>query len=81
MFPLLDPLVRDRAEQILEITQNDGASSWDLQPDGTWTRRRGGLSSQQRFIDIARAEAVSLGDYETSIEQAPKIRRRAKRKR
>jgi len=81
MFPLLDPLVRERAEQILAITLEDGASSWDLQPDGTWTRRRGGLSSQQRFIDLARAEAVSLGDYDESIEQAPKIRRRAKRKR
>jgi polyphosphate kinase len=81
MFPLLDPTVRERAEQILDITLQDGASSWDLQPDGTWTRRRGGISSQQRFIDIARAEAVPLGDYEESIEQAPKIRRRAKRKR
>ena len=80
MFPLLDPTVRERAEQILDITFQDGASSWDLQPDGTWIPRRGGTSSQQRFIDIARAEAVSLGDYDESIEQAPKIRRRAKRK-
>jgi polyphosphate kinase len=80
MFPLLDPSVRERAEQILDITLQDGASSWDLQPDGTWTPRRGGLASQQRFIDIARAEAVSLGDYDTSIEQAPRIRRKAKRK-
>ena len=81
MFPLLDPFVRERAEQILEITLQDGESSWDLQPDGTWTPRRGAPASQQRFIDIARAEAVSLGDYEESIEQAPKIRRKAKRKR
>ncbi|MGZ5431758.1 MAG: polyphosphate kinase 1 [Thermoanaerobaculia bacterium] len=80
MFPLLDPTVRELAEQILEITLQDGASSWDLRPDGTWSRRSGGLSSQQRFIDIARAEAVALGDYDESIEQAPKIRRRAKRK-
>lgn len=80
MFPLLDPVVRERAEQILAITFEDGASSWDLQPDGTWKRRSGGVSSQQRFIEIARAEAVPLGDYETSIEEAPKIRRKAKRK-
>jgi polyphosphate kinase len=80
MFPLLDPIVRAHAEQILAITLQDGASSWDLQPDGTWKRRSGGISSQQRFIDIARAEAVSLGDYDESIEQAPKIRRKAKRK-
>ncbi len=79
MFPLLDATVRERAEQILEITLQDGASSWDLQSDGTWKRRTGGLSSQQRFIEIARAEAVSLGDYELSIEQAPRIRRRARK--
>ena len=57
MFPLLDPVVRERAEQILAITFEDGASSWDLQPDGTWKRRSGGISSQQRFIEIARASS------------------------
>lgn len=84
MFPLLDPVVRERAEQILAITFEDGASSWDLQGDlqsgVTWKRRSGGVSSQQRFIEITRAEAVPLGDYDQSIAQAPKIRRRAKRK-
>jgi polyphosphate kinase len=81
LFPLLDPTARERAEQILEISLADGASSWELNPDGTWTRRTGGISSQQRFIEITRAEAVSLGDYDESIEQAPKIRRKARRKR
>jgi polyphosphate kinase len=81
MFPLLDAEVREAAEQILEITLQDGASSWQLQPDGSWTARRGGLSSQERFIQIARAEAVALGPYEEAIEQAVKIRRKAKRKR
>ncbi len=81
MFPLLDASARERVEQILEISLADGASSWQLNPDGTWTRRSGGISSQQRFIDITRAEAVPLGDYEEAIEQAPKIRRKARRKR
>ncbi|HEX8254124.1 MAG TPA: polyphosphate kinase 1 [Thermoanaerobaculia bacterium] len=81
MFPLLDESVRERAEQILEISLQDGGSSWQLQPDGTWQPRRGGSSSQQRFIDITRKEAVSLGDYDEAIEQAPKIRRKARRKR
>ncbi|HEY0370618.1 MAG TPA: polyphosphate kinase 1 [Thermoanaerobaculia bacterium] len=80
MFPLLDPTARAHAEQILDINLQDGASSWDLQPDGTWQRRKGGISSQERFIEITRAEAVSLGDYDESIEQAPRIRRKAKRK-
>jgi polyphosphate kinase len=81
MFPLLDQQVREQAEQILEISLQDGGSSWQLQPDGTWQPRRGGSSSQQRFIDITRKEAVSLGDYDEAIEQAPKIRRKARRKR
>jgi polyphosphate kinase len=76
MFPLLDPVARDKAEQILEITLADRASSWELQPDGTWVPRRGGLSSQERFIAIAREDGVSLGPYEAAIEQAPKIRRK-----
>jgi polyphosphate kinase len=81
MFPLLDPAVRERAEQILEISLQDGGSSWQLQPDGAWQPRRGGASSQQRFIEITRREAVSLGDYDEAIEQAPRIRRKARRKR
>ncbi len=81
MVPLLDGEVRDAALQILEISLQDGASSWVLQPDGTWIPNRGGLASQERFIQIARAESVALGDYDEAIEQAPKIRRKAKRKR
>ena len=84
MFPLRDPVVRESVEQILEITLQDTASSWQLQPDGTWVRSTGKFSSQQRHIDVARAEALALGPYETSIEQAPRIRRKkakaAKRK-
>jgi polyphosphate kinase len=81
MFPLLDPKVRENVEQILEIGLQDAASSWQLQPDGSWIPRRGGLSSQERFIQIARAESVALGPYEEAIEQAVKIRRKARRKR
>jgi polyphosphate kinase len=81
MFPLLDAGVREAAEQILEISLRDAASSWQLQPDGSWVPRRGGLASQDRFIQIARAESVSLGPYDEAIEQAVKIRRKAKRKR
>jgi len=81
LVPLLDADVRAQAEQILEISLQDGASSWQLQPDGTWQPRRGGTSSQQRFIDITRKEAVALGDYDEAIEQAPRIRRKARRKR
>jgi polyphosphate kinase len=80
MFPLLDAAVRERAEVILDVSLADGASSWQLQPDGTWTPRRGGKASQERFIEIARAEAIPLGPYDAAIEQAPRIRRKARRK-
>ena len=81
LFPLLDSTVRERAEKILEISLADGASSWELQHDGTWIPRRGGMASQQRFIEITRAEAISLGPYDAAIEQAPKIRRKARKRR
>lgn len=81
MYPLLDPIMRERAVNILETSLADNGSSWELQPDGSWTPRRGGVSSQQRFIEITRAEAVALGPYDAAIEQAPKIRRKARRKR
>lgn len=80
MFPLLDPATRERAEQLLEISLSDDASSWQLNPDSTWTRRKGAHASQQRFIDITRAEAVSLGNYDMAIEQAAKGKRKARRK-
>ena len=81
MYPLLDATMRERAVSILETSLADNGSSWELQPDGSWTPRRGGIASQQRFIEITRAEAVALGPYDAAIEQAPKIRRNARRKR
>ena len=80
LFPLLDDGARARAEQILELSLHDTASSWQLQPDGTWTARRGSSSSQQHFIELARAEAVSLGPYDAAIEHAQKRRRKARRR-
>ena len=80
LFPLLDPWVRTRATEILELSLADTASSWLLHPDGTWHRRRGGESSQEKFIAIARAEALSLGPYDAAIEQAGRVRRKARRK-
>jgi polyphosphate kinase len=80
-FPLIDDKVRAQASELLEIALADTASSWNLQPDGTWTRRQGSESSQERFIAITRAEALPLGPYDEAIEQAPKIRRKARRKR
>jgi polyphosphate kinase len=61
-WPILDPRLRERVElQILGTVLADDAKSWRLQPDGTYKRRKttpGPVRSQQRFIELARAEAV-----------------------
>jgi polyphosphate kinase len=63
-WPILAPQLRDRIElQILGTCLADDAKSWRLQPDGTYRRRKPGtrpIRSQQRFIEIARAEAVKI---------------------
>ena len=63
-WPILTPQLRDRIEhQILGTCLADDAKSWLLQPDGTYRRRKAAvrpIRSQQRFIDIARAEAVKM---------------------
>jgi polyphosphate kinase len=63
-WPIVDPNLRERVElQILGTTLADDAKSWRLQPDGTYRRRKttpGPVRSQQRFIEIARAEAVKI---------------------
>lgn len=63
-WPILDPRLRERVElQILGTTLADDAKSWRLQADGTYKRRKtspGPVRSQQRFIEIARAEAVKI---------------------
>ncbi|HYI11376.1 MAG TPA: polyphosphate kinase 1 [Thermoanaerobaculia bacterium] len=63
-WPVLSPHLRDRIEhQILATCLADDVKSWRLQPDGSYRRRKTGahpLRSQQRFIEIARAEAVKI---------------------
>ncbi len=75
-WPVTDPRLRERIElQILGTTLADDAKSWRLQPDGTYRRRKttpGPVRSQQRFIELARAEAVKI---------EPGVGRRRKKKR
>ena len=76
-WPILSPQLRDRVElQILGTCLADDAKAWRLQPDGSYRRRKPGarpIRSQQRFIEIARAEAVKI---EPGVP-----RRKAKKKR
>ncbi|HEV7243123.1 MAG TPA: polyphosphate kinase 1 [Thermoanaerobaculia bacterium] len=83
-WPILSPRLRDRIElQILGTCLADDAKAWRLMPDGTYRRRKPGpraIRSQQRFIDIARAEAVKLPSYDEAVKKPAQVRRKAKRK-
>jgi len=83
-FPLFAQPLRERIEkQILATCLADNVKAWKLQPDGTYKRRGGEprLRSQERFIEIARSEAVRVGPYEEAIVKAGALRRKAKRPR
>jgi len=83
-WPILSPAARDRIErQIFGVLLADDTKAWKLHPDGTYRRRRPGprpLRSQQRFIEIARAEAEKIGPYEESMRRPAAARRKVKRK-
>jgi polyphosphate kinase len=57
--PLTEPTLIAEIEEILTVAENDNHSAWDLQPDGTYSRRRPkqgeeARPSQQVFIDTVR---------------------------
>jgi len=83
-FPILAPALRARVEeQILATCLADNVKGWRLQRDGTWKRRGGGdprVRSQERFIEIARSEAVTVGSYEEVIAKPAAMRKKAKKR-
>jgi polyphosphate kinase len=84
-FPILEPALRDRVlKEILATSLSDNVKGWRLQPDGSYKRRKAGegkvsVRSQERFIEIARSEAVRIGSYEESLRKPASIRRKVKR--
>jgi len=57
--PVEEPTLIAEVEEILTVAENDNYSAWDLQPDGSYVRRRPAegedpRSSQQTFIELAR---------------------------
>jgi polyphosphate kinase len=84
VWPVLSPQLRDRIDrQILGTCLADDAKAWRLQPDGTWRRRKSGaraVRSQERFIELARAEAVRIGPYDEAVKKAGATRRKTRRK-
>ena len=59
IVPVKDPTVQGELEAILRVYEEDNASAWDMQPDGTYRRRepRPGeprRAAQEVFIELAR---------------------------
>jgi polyphosphate kinase len=84
-FPILSERVRARIEDgVLATCLTDNVKAWKLHSDGTWKRRNRtepAVRSQERFIEIARSEAVRLGPYDEAIAKPASARRKAKRQR
>jgi polyphosphate kinase len=55
LAPVLDPGLRGRLDETLELNLADDTNAWDLQPDGTWLRAPHllGLSTQARLQELA----------------------------
>ncbi len=82
-YPILDPIIKMRLEnQILGLLISDNVKAWRLQPDGSYRRYSKGdvaVRSQERFIEIARSEAVRLAPYEEMISKPAAFRRKVKK--
>ena len=59
LVPLLDPAVKARVEDMLNVLASDNAKTWVLEADGRYSKvpttlGTTALRSQQRFIEAAR---------------------------
>ena len=60
--PVLDPALKARLAQIMEVVLSDDQLAWQLNPDGAWEKvsTRSGVNSQRRFEELALARAQGL---------------------
>jgi polyphosphate kinase len=60
--PIMDPALRARLAQIIEVLLSDDILAWQLTPDGAWEKvpTRRAVNSQQRFEELALARAQGL---------------------
>jgi polyphosphate kinase len=57
MMPVTDPQLKQELEKTLQIYEGDNSSAWDMQPDGSYSRRRPGKgqkcrAAQEAFIEF-----------------------------
>ncbi len=55
LAPVLDPELRSRLDETLELNLEDDVSTWELSSDGTWHRvpQVNGVSTQKRLQELA----------------------------
>ena len=63
VVPVLDPRLRHRLQEILDISLADDVLAWELGPDGSWRRVSTvrGLNSHNRFKELALESAHGNG--------------------
>jgi polyphosphate kinase len=71
--PVGDPQVQREIERILEVYEMDNHSAWDMQPDGTYVRRRpapgeSARPAQEMFIELARREGSAAVPDQGGVE-------------
>jgi polyphosphate kinase len=76
IMPVKDGTIRAELDQILSIYEQDNCTAWDMQPDGTYLRRRHAdteecLASQERFIRITSGEPISPRTHGAPADTAP----------
>jgi polyphosphate kinase len=55
LAPVLDPELRSRLDETLELNLEDDVSTWELSSSGTWQRvpQLKGVSTQKRLQELA----------------------------
>ncbi|MGA7616963.1 MAG: polyphosphate kinase 1 [Thermoanaerobaculia bacterium] len=83
-FPVHSEVLKTRIDrQILPVVLADNLKGWELDSEGVYHRRDPAsqpVRSQEAFIAIARAEAISVGPYDEILQKAGPFRRKAKKK-
>ena len=70
LAPVEDPALRDEMEDTLERCLADDTFAWELRPDDSWERRRGGTRSVHREL-MERALERAAVDAGPRADSAP----------
>ena len=73
--PVVDPALGVELEAILDVYENDNCTAWDLQPDGSWLRRRPKEGEPRRASqEVFAGRASGKGTDEVEVpELAPDL--------